>query len=102
MGIWIPTSTFGTWGIGDLWKLDGTNYYANRTLCCEVIFDMMREFIITFKEEATMLGTTMPKFNEPKIGFGWKHITMAKKCCHASIIFQNFATFNFHQANIKR
>jgi hypothetical protein len=31
---------------------------------------MMREFIITFKEEATMLGTTMPKFNEPKIGFG--------------------------------
>jgi hypothetical protein len=28
------------------------------------------EFTITFKEEATMLGTTMPKFNELKIGFG--------------------------------
>jgi hypothetical protein len=28
------------------------------------------DFIVPFKEEATMLGTTMPKFNELKIGFG--------------------------------
>jgi hypothetical protein len=27
-------------------------------------------FTMTFKEEATMFGTTMPKFNELKIDFG--------------------------------
>jgi len=30
------------------------------------------EFIITFKEEATMLGTTMPKFYEPKSTLQWQ------------------------------
>jgi calcineurin-like phosphoesterase family protein len=41
VGIWVPTSTLRAWRIGDLWKLDGTNYYANRTPCCEIIFNMM-------------------------------------------------------------
>jgi len=31
VGIWTLTSTFGAWGIGDLWELDRTNCYSSKT-----------------------------------------------------------------------
>jgi hypothetical protein len=41
MGTWTPTSPFGTWGIGDLWKFVKTSYNSSKTLGCETLLYMI-------------------------------------------------------------